>query len=281
MKEIDVEEKLSRLTEWFLDKDRVIVALSGGVDSSVVATVAKRALGNAAVAVTAKSVTLPPWDLEDAKTIVREVGIKHVLIEVNELSNAEFASNPSDRCYYCKKEMLSKLREQFDGDVFTIVDGTNADDLSGHRPGAIALKEEGVRSPLAELGLGKEDVRNIARLLNLPVSEKPSSTCLASRIPYGQKITREKLNRILRAELKIKSLTGVKQVRVRDHNGIARIEVNKGDRRLFFNTDVMDKISNELKKLGFKYVTLDLEGYKPGSMDLELSKHIIPKKLRL
>ncbi|MEM1538634.1 MAG: ATP-dependent sacrificial sulfur transferase LarE [Candidatus Nezhaarchaeales archaeon] len=267
------DEALKLLLDWFKGRGKVAVLLSGGVDSSVVTAAAKRALGDAAVAITVRSITLPPDELEAAKNIANLLGVKHVVIDHDELKDPEFVKNPPNRCYYCKKGMLVRVKEAVKGlEVEQVVDGTNADDLKGYRPGALALLEEGVRSPLAELGIGKSMVRRLAKSLNLPNADKPSMACLASRFPYNQPLNLEALVRVAKAELKVRELVGVKQVRVRDHAGVARIEVGRDERKLFFNELLMDAIYQHLKALGFIYVTLDLAGYREGSLNEALNK---------
>ena len=273
-------EKLAKLEEWFnAVGGPVVVAFSGGVDSSVVLAAAVRALGPSQVyAVTADSPIHPRSELEWAKRVAGLLGVNHVIITTNELEDENFVSNPPLRCYYCKKGMLRRLKgvaERVGAKV--VVDGTNSEDLGGHRPGYLALQEEGVRSPLAELGFTKSDARQVAKLLGLPNWDKPSAACLATRIPYGQRVTLEKLKRIETAEEFVRSITGVKQVRVRDHSDIARIEVGRDERFLFFSEEVMDKVASKLKLLGWKHVTLDLEGYRSGSMDEGLAEKVSPK----
>jgi uncharacterized protein len=258
------ERAIDSLLNWFKDKGSVLVAFSGGVDSSVVAALAKMALGDKAMAVTAQSTTLPPWELREAKKIAKEIGIKHLITKVDELRDPSFAKNPPNRCYFCKRELIAELKRiANERGIRTIVDGTNASDLRSHRPGVLALEEEGIRSPLAELGVRKDEVREIAKHLGLTTAEKPSMACLASRFPYGFAITRERLKRVARAETFIRELTGVKQLRVRYHGDVARIEVGRNERELLLNEKVMDVIHEKLRSLGFRYVTLDLFGYRP------------------
>jgi len=266
----DVEKHLEKILQWFKAIEApVIVLFSGGIDSSVVLATACLSIGcENVVAITATSPIRFSEDLEWAKKIALILGVKHVVIETNELNIPEFVSNPFNRCYICKKHLSEKILELIKKfNVKTIVDGTNADDLKSYRPGIKAFRDIGVRSPLAELGIGKKEVRIIAKALNLPNWDRPSITCLATRIPYGEPITIEKLERIAKAEEIIKKITEVRVVRVRDHNYIARIEVDPQERRKFFNEDIMDRIAYELRKLGYKYVTLDLLGYRSGSLD--------------
>lgn len=244
------------------------MAFSGGVDSSLVAAAAKMALGDRALAVTADSKTLPLGELEEARKVAEAIGIRHKVIKVDELENPRFAANPPDRCYHCKKELLTHLKEIATQEGFeAVVEGTNAEDLRGHRPGALALREEEVISPLAEAGLGKAEIRALASALNLPTAHKPSGACLSSRFPYGEKITLERLERVAAAEETIKRLVEVGQLRVRDHGDVARIEVSPEERCLFFDGSLMDRVAGELRRLGFVYVTLDLKGYRTGSMN--------------
>lgn len=268
-----MDERLRRLIDWFKDKDGVIVAFSGGVDSTLVTYAAHKALGSKVLAVTADSATLPPGELEEAVKLAEKIGVRHRIIKVDELKNRLFASNPPDRCYYCKKELIEALKRIAEEEgIETIVDGSNADDLKDFRPGLKALKELGVRSPLAEIGLKKKDVRELSRLLDLPTADKPAMACLSSRIPYWTPITIEKLRRIGEAESFIRKLTGVKLVRVRDHGDIARIEVGREERKLLFDEKIMDAISEKLRSLGYTYVTMELSGYRPGSLNEPLGK---------
>ena len=273
---VSLDEKYESLKRFIMDKGKegVIVAFSGGVDSSTLAYVCHEILGDKAVAITAVSPTYPPGEVEDAKRIAKEIGIRHMLIETNELSNENFAKNPENRCYYCKGELLDSLQKVADKLGFrAIFEGTNLSDLSGHRPGFKAvLERENVYSPWVENGFTKDEIRALAKRLGLPIHDKPPLACLASRIPFGERITAERLNRIGKAEEIIRRICGVRQLRVRDHNGLARIEVGKDEMELLFDNRIINQITTELKRLGFKYVTLDLEGYRAGSMLLTLNR---------
>jgi uncharacterized protein len=247
---------------------RVIVAFSGGVDSTLVLYLAKFALGEDAIAVTADSPSLASSELEGTKRLAGQIGVRQINVRTEELEDPNYVSNPSNRCYFCKKELSRKLKQlAAELKIPFILDGTNADDLNGHRPGAVASSEEGVRSPLADVGMTKTEVRELAALLGLQNSDKPSTPCLSSRVQYGQMITPERLRRIERSELFIRSLTGVRELRVRDHGNLARIEVDRGERHFFFNAALLDKITGALREFGFMYVTFDLLGYRSGSMN--------------
>ncbi len=270
---MNVEKKLNRLINVLKSKESVLVAFSGGVDSAVVAAAAKIALKDKAVAVTINSPLIPSEEIEMAVRVAKEIGIEHIIIEGNELKDPNFVRNPINRCYFCKKNLASKLKELArKRGLKSIVDGSNSEDLKDYRPGRIALKEEGISSPLIEVKLTKKEVREIAKILGLSIAEKPSSACLASRIPYGQKITLKRIKRVAKAEKIVKDIVKVKQVRVRDHGDIARIEVDPNERRLFFNEKIMDEVSQKLQMLGFKFVALELSGYIQGSMNKLLTK---------
>ena len=253
-----------QLVSWFHDKNqKAIIALSGGVDSAVVAMAAKKALDKNAIAVTANYNTLSADELKSAKKIAKEINIEHKIIKYNELDDIEFVKNDSLRCYHCRTELSTYLlKEARQMNVHLIVDGTNTDDLTDYRPGIKALRENGIRSPLVELGINKQNVRNIAKSNNLSVYDKPSNSCLASRIPRGMPVTFEKLKRIEKAESLVKSIFKVKQVRVRDHQDIARIEVGRGEIKDMFDTIKLSEIDSKLKDLGFIHIALDLSGYK-------------------
>ena len=272
-----MDRKLEALKRFIKEKgkDGVAIAFSGGVDSSTLAAVSREVLGERAVAVVAHSPTYTSEELLDAKKIAKDIGIKLYIVETNELDNPDFSRNPENRCYYCKKELLQTLIGYAHKNGFEVVfEGTNFSDLSDHRPGFKAVQEvKDVYSPWMINGFGKDEIRQVAKRMGLSVHDKPALACLASRIPFNEKITAEKLGRIDKAEQAIKSITEVKRVRVRDHNGLARIEVEKANVPLFCNIDVLDKVAEALKKLGFKYVTVDLEGYRSGSMLKTLDKN--------
>lgn len=245
-----------------------IVALSAGVDSSLVAYLAYRALGENAVAVTGVSESLPPEELEAAKQTAHAIGIRHLTVRTSELENPDYTSNPSNRCYYCKQTLYSELRSLADRFGFqSILDGTQIDDLGDDRPGRKAAREAGVISPLLEASFSKLEVREAARFLGLTVWDKPAMPCLSSRIAHGEDITPDRLGMVGQAESYIRTLTGVKYLRVRYRNSSARIEVSPDERPSFFDGKIMDQIDRELRRLGFLDVSLDLRGYtrKQGS----------------
>ena len=261
-------DNFDRLVEWFAKNgDRAIVALSGGVDSAVVALAAKKALGKNAIAITADYKTLAVEELATARQVAKEIGIEHKVIEYDELQNPEFVKNDGMRCYHCRIELGQHLAEEAKrAGIALIVDGTNADDLSDYRPGIRALRENGVRSPMVELGIIKSEVREIAKGFGLSVYDKPSNACLASRIPTGNEVTYEKLQRIESAEIVVKTVFGVRQVRVRDHGELARIEVGKDELQKMFDVDKLALLDGKLKELGFKFVSVDAAGYKTGKL---------------
>jgi uncharacterized protein len=271
--------KLKMIESYLLAKGSVLVALSGGVDSSVVAALAKRILGDKVVAVTANIASMPLGELNYAKRIARELGIKHRVEYVDILTNSFFTQNLPDRCYYCKKTILQMLKQvSLEEDVRTIVDGTNADDLKNYRPGALALEEEKIESPLAVTNVTKAETYIIAEMLNLSTAHKPSMSCLATRFPYGEEITAKRLRQVADAEVFLKKQLKVKQLRVRHYGELARIEVNREERRCFFDTKLMDRVVNRLQKIGFLYVAMDLKGYRSGSMDEKFGKAIAYKR---
>jgi len=259
--------KLKKLKKYIRELDNLAVAFSGGVDSTLLAKVAADELGQDTIAITISGPQHSKSEIEEAKEFAKELGINHEVIEIEKIENEDLIYNPEDRCYICKKDVFSIIKERAKKKGITnIIDGTNVDDLGDYRPGLKAIKELDVISPLKEVGLTKSDIREISKELNLPTWNKPAFACLITRIPYGEKLTNEKLRLVEQAEEYIKSL-GFNQYRVRYHNGIARIEVLKEDLPKFFDVNMMKKVSDKLKNIGFKYVTLDMEGYKMGKMN--------------
>ena len=260
---------LEKLLNWFKDKERVLVSLSGGVDSALVAYAANEKLGINAIAVTADYKTLSSEELNSAKTMAREIGIKHKIIEYSELDNEDFVKNDEKRCFYCRDELSHKLLELASSlEIKTIVDGTQSDDIGDYRPGIDALHGNGIRSPLLETKFTKELVRKTAKSVDLSIFDKPSNSCLASRIPWGQRVTAEKLARIEIGEKIIKQKTGIQQVRVRDIDGTARIEVESDQIHLFNDDIIKNEIFAKLQMIGFSKVKIDPDGYFSGKLNV-------------
>jgi uncharacterized protein len=260
-----INDKMRSIENAIAKRQSVLIAFSGGVDSSVLAALAHRALGDQAIAVTADSQTLSPGELEDAKAVAMEIGITHKIISYDELGEPGFANNPVDRCYYCKKGLIRELKKfAAENDVKSIIEGTNFSDLKSHRPGHRAVIEEEVYNPYVEFKVIKEEIRQMAQKLGLSVADKPSMACLSSRFPYGQTITADALVRVGEAENYLRA-HGFRVVRVRDHAGIARIEIMPAEMSHFM--EIREEVVAKLKELGFSYVTLDLMGFRSGSMD--------------
>lgn len=262
-----MREKLKKLREILTELRSVAIAYSGGVDSTLLLSVAREVLGDKVVAVTSRSETYPPHELEEAKSLARCLGVRHIIIHTEELSIERFSDNPPDRCYYCKRELFEKLWEvaRREG-LEAVCDGANADDVGDWRPGLIAGKELSVRSPLKEAGLTKDEIRALSKQRGLPTWDKPAYACLSSRFPYGEKITPEKVRMVARAEELLRSL-GFRQYRVRHHGSVARIELLPEDIPRALEERTREKISQGLKQLGFTYVAIDLDGYRSGSMN--------------
>ena len=262
-----LDEKLGALRERFRAMDTVIVAFSAGVDSTFLAKVAAEELGARALAVTATSPSFPARELEEARALAAALGLRHRVISSNEMANPDYANNPENRCYHCKTELFGLLRRIAAEEGFAhIVDGTNADDLKDHRPGRKAAQEKEIESPLQELGFTKEDIRAASRRLGLSTADKPAFSCLASRFPYGERITVDGLRRVERAENGLKDL-GFSNLRVRAHGDTARLELDPAQLARAAADPLRMQIVALLKGCGFRYVTLDLQGYRRGSLN--------------
>src|SRR3989441_2026629 len=255
-----------------------VVALSAGVDSSLVAALAHKALGNRVVAVTAVSESLAPGEIEIAKKTARRIGIRHTIVTTDEVHNVSYKANPSNRCYYCKDTLYRELRRQADNSrLETILDGTQLDDFGDIRPGFLAAKEAGVRSPLAEASFSKKDVRETARLFGLEVWDKPAMPCLSSRIPHGEEITVQKLSQVGEAESIVKRLSGARDIRVRHHGAVAAIEASQEDLPLFHDDNLMREVGEELRRIGSANVTLGPRRYPNRQRTVELGQdHLLP-----
>jgi tRNA-specific 2-thiouridylase/uncharacterized protein len=264
---MSVEAKLAAARSDLADRDGVLVAFSGGVDSSVVAAIAHDALGEDALACTARSETLPAAELDDARRVADEIGIRHAEVTFSELDSDAFRRNDRERCYHCRSMRLSAMFERADALGIPIVcDGTNATDPGeGHRPGLRAVDEADAYSPLLEHGLTKDEVREVARHYDLSVADKPSMACLSSRIPTGLDVTEERLSRVERAERLLRTW-GFEQFRVRDHGGLARIEVGEAELERALDPDFVRAAREHVADCGFDHVTLDLHGYRTGSV---------------
>ncbi len=258
-------KKYQDLLNWFDDKKSVLISLSGGVDSALVAYAAFEKIGNNAIALTADYKTLAQEELDSAKKITEEIGIKHMLINYDELQNKKFVQNDKNRCFYCREELSEKLIATANQlGIEVIVDGTHIDDLGDFRPGIDALHKNGIKSPLLETNFTKHEIREQAKILGLTMYDRPSNSCLASRIPWGQRVTAEKLVRIEMGELLIKQSIETKQVRVRDLDGVAKIEVDIDKIPLLTNEQKINEVSKKLQMLGFSSVIVDNDGYMPG-----------------
>jgi len=272
-----VARKYEKLKAELEKMEKVLVAFSGGVDSTLLLKVASDVLGKNVLAVIASSETYPGNETMDARKLARRLKVRHKVISTHELDNPDFLSNPPERCYHCKKELFGTLasiaREE---GISFVLDGSNHDDLMDFRPGAKAAKELGIRSPLREAGLTKAEVRELSRRLRLSTWDKPSLACLASRFPYHTRIEGKSLRRIGAAEEFLRE-AGFRQVRVRHHGPIARIEVEAGEFPRLLKKGLAAKISARLKELGYSYVSLDLEGYRTGSMNETLKRKSLPE----
>ncbi|MBD2340401.1 ATP-dependent sacrificial sulfur transferase LarE [Calothrix sp. FACHB-156] len=271
-------EKLERLKGIFAEMEQALIAYSGGVDSTLVAKIAYDVLGDRALAVTAVSPSLLPEELEDAKIQAATIGIPHQIVQTNEMDNPNYTSNPVNRCYFCKSELHDTLKPLARELGYPyVVDGVNADDLHDYRPGIQAAKERGARSPLAEVGVTKMEVRQLSQELGLPWWDKPAQPCLSSRFPYGEEITVTKLQRVGRAEIYLRKL-GLKNLRVRSEGDTARIELPPEQIKEFVLTTDLQQVVSAFQEFGFIYVTLDLEGYRSGKLNQVLQPQALSLK---
>jgi uncharacterized protein len=274
----ELQRKLSELKAALREMGNALVAFSGGVDSTFLVKVAQDVLGDRIFAVIASSESYPKSETQGAIELALKMNIPHLVIRTHELDNPDFSDNPPDRCYHCKTELFSRLKEiAAEKGISFVLDGSNFDDTGDYRPGLQACEELGIRSPLREVGLGKEEIRMLSKQMNLPTWNKPSLACLASRFPYNSEIDKASLEQVAKAEEYLWSL-GFSQVRVRHHGLIARVEVDPQDVHRLLDSSVRANIVENLKQLGYAYVTLDLAGYRTGSMNEPLSEEEKGKK---
>ncbi len=267
LKSVPLADKLEQLQNLFAAMDRALIAYSGGVDSTLVAKIAFDVLGDRALAVTAESPSLLPEDLEDARIQAATIGISHEVVQTHEMQNPDYTANPVNRCYFCKSELHDTLKPlALQRGYPYVVDGVNADDLSDYRPGIQAAKERGARSPLAEVGVTKLEVRELSKQLGLAWWDKPAQPCLSSRFPYGEEITVAKLQRVGQAERYLRHL-GWQNLRVRSDGETARIELQPDQIKEFVVQTDLPQLVEQLQSYGFLYVTLDLEGYRSGKLN--------------
>lgn len=270
-----IEQKLEQLKALFAEMEQALIAYSGGVDSTLVAKIAYDILGDRALAITAESASLLPEELEDARIQAATIGITHEVVKTHEMDNPNYTSNPVNRCYFCKSELHDTLKPlALKRGYPYVVDGVNADDLGDYRPGIQAAKERGARSPLAEVGVTKAEVRELSQKLGLPWWDKPAQPCLSSRFPYGEEITVTKLQRVGRAEIYLRKL-GFSNLRVRSEGDTARIELPPEKIKEFVLTTDLPILVSAFQEFGFLYVTLDLEGFRSGKLNQVLQQNLV------
>lgn len=260
-----INNKYNELLNDLKKMDRIVIAFSGGVDSTFLLKAASLSGASDVLAVTGQSESVAKEELSFATEIAASLNVKHRIIVTEELTDNNYAENSPDRCYYCKKELFSRLCDIASGENYLyVLDGTNADDANDRRPGRRAAGENGVRSPLLEAGLTKNEIRELSKQLGLPTWDKPATPCLSSRFPYGERITAEGLLRVNKAETFIKSF-GIRELRVRSHSNVARLEIHPEDFPKVMDTTAREKIVEFLKSLGYEHITLDLKGFRSGS----------------
>ena len=263
-----IEDKMDALKSILADMGSVIVAYSGGTDSAFLAATAHEVLGDRTLAVTAKSPSLAPSELREAVELAERLGLNHRIIETHEVEREDYAANNPNRCFFCKDELYTYLSAYAEDEGYNgIVNGTNTDDLGDFRPGLNAAKQYGVRSPMVEADLSKPEIRELSKDMDLPTWDKPAQACLSSRIPYGSMVTVEALTRIAQAEEYLHDEIGIRQLRVRHHDTVARIEVEPQDFVTLTDEAVREQVVRKFRENGYSYVTLDLQGFRSGSMN--------------
>ena len=269
-----LEQKTKKIKSLILEMDSALVAFSGGVDSTLVLALAHDVLGEKALAVTAQSASMPDREMKACHQLAKEIGVKHLVVKTEEMSNPNYRANPANRCYHCKTELYSSLKKVAQQEnILNILNGTNTDDLGDYRPGLDSAREQGVRSPLVEAQFSKQEVRELSRMMKLSIWNKPAMACLSSRIPYGQPVTPEKLAMIEQSEDLLLAL-GFTQVRVRHLGTLARIELDKNEIPRYQNDKSVQKaVEEKLKALGFNNVVLDPEGYRMGNLNSALLEY--------